>query len=103
MYVPTPQVIACHYATPEGLAALKPYVPQIWPVLYSHFESLEEGTRNVVAECVGKLTLLDPEILLPKLKVSFGIPPPSDCFSQVTQSSLYISTSFTVSVHCLYI
>ena len=64
------QVIACHYASPEGLEALKPYVPQIWPVLYGHFESSEEGTRNVVAECVGKLTLLDPDTLLPKLKVT---------------------------------
>ena len=65
----SPKVIACHYASPEGLEALKPYVPQIWPVLYGHFESAEEGTRNVVAECVGKLTLLDPDTLLPKLKV----------------------------------
>ena len=31
-------------------------------------ESSEEGTRNVVAECVGKLTLQDPDTLLPKLK-----------------------------------
>ena len=38
-------------------------------VLFQHFESAEEGTRNVVAECVGKLTLVDPEALLPKLRV----------------------------------
>lgn len=38
-------------------------------VLFQHFESGEEGTRNVVAECVGKLTLVDPEALLPKLRV----------------------------------
>jgi cullin-associated NEDD8-dissociated protein 1 len=68
------EVIACHYATPEGLAALKPYIPQIWPVLYSYFMSTEEGTRNVVAECVGKLTLLDPETLLPKLKENLTNP-----------------------------
>ena len=39
-------------------------------VLFQHFESAEEGTRNVVAECVGKLTLVDPEALLPKLRVT---------------------------------
>ena len=39
-------------------------------VLFQHFQSGEEGTRNVVAECVGKLTLADPDILLPKLKVN---------------------------------
>ncbi len=37
-------------------------------MLFKHFESPEEGTRNVVAECVGKLTLVDPEILLPNLR-----------------------------------
>ena len=33
------------------------------------FQEFREGTRNVVAECVGKLTLLDPDTLLPRLKV----------------------------------
>ena len=61
------QVIACHYASPEE--TLKPYVPQICPFLYGHFESLDEGTRNVVAECVGKPTLPDPDTMLPRLKV----------------------------------
>lgn len=37
-------------------------------VLFQHFESPEEGTRNVVAECLGKLTLVDPQTLLPKLR-----------------------------------
>ena len=38
-------------------------------VLFSHCENNEEGTRNVVAECIGKLTLVDPESLLPQLQV----------------------------------
>lgn len=62
------EVITCHYVTPEAIATLKPQVTGIWDVLYKHFESPEEGTRNVVAECVGKLTLVDPETLLPKLR-----------------------------------
>lgn len=67
---------------------LQPYVDDIWwavygilvminltcctirSVLFQHFESPEEGTRNVVAECVGKLTLLEPETLLPRLQVT---------------------------------
>ncbi|XP_019849564.1 PREDICTED: cullin-associated NEDD8-dissociated protein 1-like [Amphimedon queenslandica] len=47
---------------------LKQHVVHIWDVLFHHFQSTEEGTRNVVAECVGKLTLVDPQTLLPKLK-----------------------------------
>lgn len=34
----------------------------------SHCDCAEEGTRNVVAECLGKLTLLQPESLLNRLQ-----------------------------------
>jgi len=44
-------------------------VPSIWSQLYRHTECEEEGTRNVVAECLGKLCLIWPEELLPKLQV----------------------------------
>ena len=48
---------------------LSAYVPSIWDQLYRHCECAEEGTRNVVAECLGKLCLLRPDELLPKLQV----------------------------------
>ena len=47
-----------------------PLLPPLRDVLFTHFESVEEGTRNVVAECVGKLTLVDPHTLLSKLQAS---------------------------------
>ncbi|XP_054693739.1 cullin-associated NEDD8-dissociated protein 1-like isoform X3 [Grus americana] len=47
---------------------LKPYVEDIWALLFKHCECTEEGTRNVVAECLGKLTLVNPSELLPLLK-----------------------------------
>lgn len=50
------------------MVGLKPYVENIWALLLKHCECAEEGTRNVVAECLGKLTLIDPETLLPRLK-----------------------------------
>ena len=52
----------------EGASLLPP--PPLRDVLFTHFESVEEGTRNVVAECVGKLTLVDPHTLLSKLQAS---------------------------------
>ncbi|ELW67022.1 Cullin-associated NEDD8-dissociated protein 1 [Tupaia chinensis] len=51
-----------------SVVGLKPYVENIWALLLKHCECAEEGTRNVVAECLGKLTLIDPETLLPRLK-----------------------------------
>ncbi len=48
------------------------YLTPYRDVLFLHFQTLEEGTRNVVAECVGKLTLVEPTTLLPLLKV--GVP-----------------------------
>ncbi|KAM6301080.1 cullin-associated NEDD8-dissociated protein 1-like [Aegotheles albertisi] len=55
---------------------LKPYVEDIWALLFKHCECTEEGTRNVVAECLGKLTLVNPLELLPRLKkqLSSGSP-----------------------------
>lgn len=49
-----------------------PYIVFLRTLLFSHCESTEEGTRNVVAECLGKLTLVDPLRLLPLLKVCTG-------------------------------
>lgn len=48
--------------------SLTPYVEDIWALLFKHCECTEEGTRNVVAECLGKLTLVNPAELLPRLR-----------------------------------
>ncbi|NWR56784.1 CAND1 protein, partial [Bucorvus abyssinicus] len=65
------EVISC--APADGLM---PYVEEIWALLFKHCECTEEGTRNVVAECLGKLTLVNPSELLPRLKkqLSSGSP-----------------------------
>lgn len=39
----------------------------VWTLLMKHCECQEEGTRNVVSECLGKLTLLKPKVLLERL------------------------------------
>ena len=53
------------------MQVLAAYVPSIWSQLYRHTECEEEGTRNVVAECLGKLCLIRPDELLPKLQVKY--------------------------------
>lgn len=56
------------------MQVIGPYVSSIWQQLFKHCECDEEGTRNVVAECLGKLCLIEPEKLLPELKKVLSSP-----------------------------
>uniref|UniRef100_A0A668UIE7 TATA-binding protein interacting (TIP20) domain-containing protein n=1 Tax=Oreochromis aureus TaxID=47969 RepID=A0A668UIE7_OREAU len=49
-------------------SSLSPHVESVWALLFQNCECQEEGTRNLVAECLGKLTLVNPAALLPRLK-----------------------------------
>ncbi|XP_044205521.1 cullin-associated NEDD8-dissociated protein 2 [Thunnus albacares] len=49
-------------------SSLSAHVESIWALLFQNCECQEEGTRNLVAECLGKLTLVNPSQLLPRLK-----------------------------------
>eukprot|EP01027_Heterolobosea_sp_BB2_P027092 GEZU01042303.1.p1 GENE.GEZU01042303.1~~GEZU01042303.1.p1 ORF type:complete len:1246 (-),score=572.27 GEZU01042303.1:103-3840(-) len=48
--------------------AMKPFIADVLPLLFEYAENEEEGVRNVVAECLGKTALVDPAVVLPKLK-----------------------------------
>ncbi|XP_022915623.1 cullin-associated NEDD8-dissociated protein 1 [Onthophagus taurus] len=85
------EIITCLSSTPEGVRILLPFVPAIWQQLFLHCECNEEGSRNVVAECLGKLTLIDPANLLPKLQESLSSPSP------LMRTTIVTAVKFTIS------
>lgn len=65
-----PQVITPNAASEQHRVVLPSnLIEQVLALLFQHCESSEEGVRNVVADCLGKLTLMDAERLLPSLQV----------------------------------
>ncbi|XP_018320590.1 cullin-associated NEDD8-dissociated protein 1 isoform X2 [Agrilus planipennis] len=85
------EVITCLSASEEGIQEILPFVPAIWQQLFCHCECSEEGTRNVVAECLGKLTLIDPVKLLPQLQVSL------ESSSPLMRTTVVTAVKFTIS------
>lgn len=66
------QVIARHSVDKAGQIEFQDTdVEKILKLLFNHCESEEEGVRNVVAECLGKIALIEPKKLVPALKVYF--------------------------------
>lgn len=85
------EIISCESCTPEGVEALRPFIPEIWIQLSKHCQCAEEGSRNVVAECLGKLCLLEPQDLLPHLKEFLKSPEP------LTRTTAVTAVKFTIS------
>jgi len=81
------EIISYESQHPHGLAA---YVDQIWQTLIKHCECPEEGTRNVVAECLGKLTLLEPASLMLKLQSYL------ECPSPLARATVVTAIKFTI-------
>uniref|UniRef100_A0A6B2EGK5 Putative tata-binding protein-interacting protein n=1 Tax=Phlebotomus kandelakii TaxID=1109342 RepID=A0A6B2EGK5_9DIPT len=85
------EVISSLSLSKTGLEQLIPSVPSIWAQLFKHCECSEEGSRNVVAECLGKLVLVLPDELLPRLQQALK----SD--SPLMRTAVVSSIKFTIS------
>jgi cullin-associated NEDD8-dissociated protein 1 len=66
------------------------YTENILEALFAHAECPEEGTRNVVAECLGRLTLANPEMFLPRLKSALESP------SNLLRTTVVTAVKFTI-------
>ncbi|XP_040059897.2 cullin-associated NEDD8-dissociated protein 2 [Gasterosteus aculeatus] len=71
-------------------SSLSPHVESIWTLLLRYCECDEEGTRNLVAECLGKLTLVKAAQLLPRLRQQLTAGSP------LTRSTVLTAVKFTI-------
>jgi cullin-associated NEDD8-dissociated protein 1 len=62
------EIIVRLSGTKEGKDILTPHFEQLMGLLFEHTSHEEEGTRNVVSECLGKLALINPEPVVLALK-----------------------------------
>ncbi|CAA7404605.1 unnamed protein product [Spirodela intermedia] len=65
-------------------------VEKILNLLFNHCQSEEEGVRNVVAECLGKIALIDPQKLVPTLKVRTASP------TAFTRATVVIAVKYSI-------
>ncbi|KAF5731795.1 cullin-associated NEDD8-dissociated protein 1 [Tripterygium wilfordii] len=65
-------------------------VEKILNLLFNHCESEEEGVRNVVAECLGKIALIEPAKLVPALKVRTRSP------AAFTRATVVIAIKYSI-------
>lgn len=66
------------------------YIEKILALLFNHCESEEEGVRNVVAECLGKIALFEPRNLIPALKVRTTSP------AAFTRATVVIAVKYSI-------
>lgn len=74
-------------------SSLSPQLESIWALLFQNCQCPEEGTRNLVAECLGKLTLVNPDQLLPRLKKQLKEG------SSLARSTVVTAVKFTIVDH----
>ncbi len=53
------EVIARHALSDAAAGAFRCYVDSVTPILVSNAERQDEGVRSMVAECLGRLAIVD--------------------------------------------
>jgi len=84
------EIISRHSDSQEKVKAFQEYHAAVLPLLFKYAESPEEGTRNVVAECLGKLALISPDDIIAKLRDLSASPSP------LVRSTVISSVKFSI-------
>ncbi|KAJ3111030.1 Cullin-associated NEDD8-dissociated protein 1 [Phlyctochytrium bullatum] len=72
------EIIARSAPSASAAKLLEPYSSELWTLLFTNAEEAQdEGTRTVIAECLGKLALSDPGKFLPDLQARLTSPIPT--------------------------
>jgi len=87
------EIISRHSLSSTKVQDLTAHLPSILKLLDQHCQNKEEGTRNVVAECLGRLSLINPNELTPKLLDLSKSPIPS------TKGTAITALKFTIVEH----
>ncbi|GAA6003408.1 TIP120 domain-containing protein [Rhodotorula paludigena] len=74
------------HSSPDALASIS---DTLWTPLFENCEAQEEGTRNVAADCLGQLTVINPAKYLPQLQARLS----SD--SRHTRATVIAALRFT--------
>ncbi|KAJ3095068.1 Cullin-associated NEDD8-dissociated protein 1 [Phlyctochytrium planicorne] len=72
------EIIARSAPSASSSKLLAPYAADLWNLLFANAEEAQdEGTRTVIAECIGKLALSDPGSYLKDLETRLSSPNPT--------------------------
>jgi hypothetical protein len=65
------EIISRSTLSKSGVSLLSPFASELWELLFSNCQAagMEEASRNMVSECLGKLLLMDPGSRLAALHV----------------------------------
>jgi cullin-associated NEDD8-dissociated protein 1 len=66
------EIIVQQSASVDSIQKLAGFFNQLSEILFQHTASEEEGNRNVISECLGKLALINPEVVFNALLERVG-------------------------------
>ena len=78
------EVITKLSTSEKGISELQEFLNTVLVLLYENCKAEKEVVRNVVAECLGRLALVEPNILITGLKEKLQDPSPFDRWTAVT-------------------